>query len=468
MNPEQDAGNLEFDAGLIRRFDGVGPRYTSYPTADHFDDSFNAETYMSWAQRRNIGVKHRPLSLYFHLPFCDTLCFYCACNKVITKDKSNAVKYLEYLIKELDMQAALFNSDDRVEQLHWGGGTPTFLSNDQMRALMSATRDRFTLADDLQGEYSIGIDPRRIDAETVATLREIGFNRISLGVQDFDPAVQKAVNRLQSEQETAAVIRTARSAGFKSVSVDLIYGLPRQTVITFNQTLKKIIGLDPDRIAVYNYAHLPNVFKPQRRIDAAELPSADTKLDILGLTIRQLTGAGYVYIGMDHFAKPDDELAVAQKHGRLHRNFQGYSTHADADLIALGVSAISKVGPTYSQNYRDLASYYQALDDHRLPIMRGLQLSHDDLLRQYIINQLMCHFELFIEPVEIAFLIDFTSYFARELEALVEFSDAGLLTLGDRWFSITPKGRLLIRSICMVFDNYLRKDRDPVRYSHVI
>jgi len=468
MNPRQDAANLEFDAELIRRLDRTGPRYTSYPTADRFVEDFDAETYKTWVQRRNVGVQRRPLSLYFHIPFCNTLCFYCGCNKVITKDKGKAVTYLDYLVKELDMQAKLFNPDDKVEQLHWGGGTPTFLSNEQMRDLMRATRERFNFVDDAQGEYSIELDPRKINAETVAVLREIGFNRISMGVQDFDPAVQKAVNRIQSEQETLAIIAAARAEGFKSVSVDLIYGLPKQTVITFNQTLKKIIDANPDRVAVYNYAHLPALFKPQRRIDEADLPSPDTKLDILGLTIMRLTEAGYIYIGMDHFAKPDDELAVAQRRGRLQRNFQGYSTHANTDLIALGVSAIGKIGPTFSQNYRDLDNYYQKLDAGTLPIMRGLELSQDDLLRQCIITQLMCHFELFMEPVEIAFLISFDNYFARELEELKELEGLGLLTMGDRWFNVTPKGRLLIRNICMVFDKYLRADRDSQRYSRVI
>ena len=374
MNPKQDAPTLEFDAELIRRLDRTGPRYTSYPTADRFVQAFDEQTYIAWTQRRNVVGKRRPLSLYFHIPFCNTLCFYCACNKVITKDQDKAVTYLEYLLKELDMQARLFNTSDKVEQLHWGGGTPTFLSNEQMRGLMRATRERFHLVDDDQGEYSIELDPRKINAETVAVLREIGFNRISMGVQDFDPAVQRAVNRLQSEAETLAIIAAARAHQFKSISIDLIYGLPKQTVMSFNQTLKKIIDANPDRIAVYNYAHLPTLFKPQRRIDAADLPSPDTKLDTLGLTIMRLTDAGYVYIGMDHFAKPDDELAVAQHRGRLQRNFQGYSTHADADLIAMGVSAIGKIGPTYSQNFRDLVNYYHKLDRGILPIMRGLEL----------------------------------------------------------------------------------------------
>jgi oxygen-independent coproporphyrinogen-3 oxidase len=468
MNPDKSAVSLEFDADLIRRLDVSGPRYTSYPTADRFVEAFDAHCYEYWAGKRNIGGKKRPLSLYFHIPFCNTLCFYCACNKIITKDHSKADTYLEYLTKEVRIQAKLFNQNDRVEQLHWGGGTPTFLSHDQIRSLMQVTREHFNLVDDRSGEYGIEIDPRKVDEATVALLREVGFNRMSMGIQDFDPAVQQAVNRIQTEEETARVIRAARDVGFKSISVDLIYGLPKQTTITFNQTLKKIIDLNPDRISVYNYAHLPKMFKPQRRINVEELPSPDTKLDILGLTIKRLNEAGYIYIGMDHFAKPDDELAVAQRVGRLHRNFQGYSTHADCDLVAMGVSAIGKIGPTFSQNYRTLEEYYDRLDMDQLPIMRGLELSQDDLLRQSIINTLMCHFELFMESLEMAYFINFETYFAREMIELRELEQAGLLEINDRVIQITPRGRLLIRNVCMVFDKYLRADKERQRYSRVI
>jgi oxygen-independent coproporphyrinogen-3 oxidase len=457
---------LEVDLDLIRRLDRNGPRYTSYPTADRFVEAFNAESYQNWVAKREIGGISRPLSLYFHIPFCNTLCFYCACNKVITKDRGKSAEYVRYLIKEMEMQAALLGEGQRVEQLHWGGGTPTFLSDDQMRELMAATRKHFRLVED--GEYSIEIDPRKVGDETIALLGELGFNRISIGVQDFDPLVQKAVNRVQSEEETLRVIRAARANGFKSVSIDLIYGLPKQTIAGFEATLCKVIAADPDRLSIYNYAHLPTIFKPQRRIHEGDLPAPQAKLDILSLAIKTLTDAGYVYIGMDHFAKPDDELAVAQRQGRLHRNFQGYSTHADCDLVALGVSAIGKIGPTYSQNFRDLENYYDALNRNTLPIMRGLELNADDLVRRAIIQALMCHFEISKESFNIAYLIDFDRYFATELNELREYEREGLLEISPRWITVTPKGRLLIRNICMTFDKYLRTKQEHARYSKVI
>lgn len=467
MNPIHTTP-FQFDPDLIRQLDRLGPRYTSYPTADRFIEAFDVASYKAWAAKRHVGGFKQPLSLYFHIPFCNTLCYYCACNKIITKDRSKSDQYVHYLFKEIGLQSRLFNTLDKVEQLHWGGGTPTFLSHAQMRDLMRVTREHFNLVDDALGEYSIEIDPRQVDEKTVALLREIGFNRISLGVQDFDPAVQKAVHRIQTEAETLRVVSAARREGFKSVSMDLIYGLPQQTVVGFNQTLKKIIAADPDRIALYNYAHLPAVFKPQRRINAADLPTPDAKLDILGISIKRLTEAGYIYIGMDHFAKPEDELTIAQRRGRLHRNFQGYSTHADCDLIGMGVSAIGKIGPTYSQNYRTLGDYYDKLDMNVLPIMRGLELTRDDLLRRSIINGLMCHFELSIESIEIAYLIEFECYFAQEIEELKTLQELGLLKRDSQWITITAKGRLLIRNVCMVFDKYLRADQQNQRYSKVI
>ncbi len=351
-------------------------------------------------------------------------------------------------------------------QLHWGGGTPTFLSNDEMRRLMDLIQSQFRLLPN--GEYSIEVDPRKVDAATVQLLGELGFNRMSVGVQDFDVAVQQAVNRVQSLEETELVIQAARASGFKSVSVDLIYGLPKQNVISFNRTLEEVIRISPDRLSIYNYAHLPALAKPQRRISEADLPSPDAKLPILQLAIRRLTEAGYVFIGMDHFAKPDDELAVAQRQGRLHRNFQGYSTYADADLLAFGVSAISKVGPTYCQNVKTLDEYYDALDRGVLPVMRGLELTSDDLLRRSIIQALMCHFELSFEAFEVAHLIDFKTYFAPELAALRDMENAGLLEIGEQWITVLPRGRMLVRAIAMVFDRYLRSDRERARYSKVI
>ncbi|MDX8380213.1 MAG: oxygen-independent coproporphyrinogen III oxidase [Gallionella sp.] len=457
---------LVVDLELIRRLDKNGPRYTSYPTADRFIEAFNAETYSQWLLKREIGGITRPLSLYIHIPFCNTLCFYCACNKVITKDRSKSADYVRYLIKEMALQAKLLGRGQIVEQLHFGGGTPTFLSDDEIRQLMAAIRSHFKLVE--EGEYSIEIDPRKVSDETIALLGAEGFNRISIGVQDFDEDVQRAVNRIQSEEETLGIIKAARANGFKSVSIDLIYGLPKQTLEGFALTLDKIIAANPDRLSIYNYAHMPTLFKPQRRIHEEDLPSPQMKLDILGMTGQKLTAAGYVYIGMDHFAKPEDELAVAQRQGRLHRNFQGYSTHSDCDLVALGVSAIGKIGPTYNQNYRDLENYYDALDSDQLPIMRGMELNADDLLRRAIIQALMCHFELSKESLNIAYLIDFNRYFSTEMEELREYEHEGLLEISSEWISVTPKGRMLIRNICMVFDNYLRTRTEQARYSKVI
>ena len=457
---------LIFDPQVIRRFDVSGPRYTSYPTADRFVGSFDAEAYHSWLGRRAIGGIGRPLSLYVHIPFCNTICYYCACNKIITRDHGRSAKYIRYLGKELALQAAALDGGRELVQLHWGGGTPTFLSHDEMRRLMSLIRQHFDLQP--QGEYSIEVDPRKVDRATVQLLAELGFNRMSVGVQDFDPAVQQAVNRVQSHEETRVVIEAAREYGFQSVSIDLIYGLPHQSVATFERTLDDILALSPDRLSVYNYAHLPHLAKPQRRINEADLPSPDVKLQILQRAIDKLTSAGYVFIGMDHFAKPDDELSVAQRQGRLHRNFQGYSTHAEADLLAFGVSAISKVGPSYCQNVRTLDEYYARLDQGQLPVMRGIELTADDLLRRSIIQALMCHFVLSIEAIEIAHLIDFKSYFAAELADLTEMQQAGLLEMDDQWITILPKGRLLVRSIAMAFDRHLRHDRERQRYSKVI
>ena len=457
---------LVVDLDLIRRLDRNGPRYTSYPTADRFVETFNAATYSKWvAKRENDGVA-RPLSLYIHIPFCNTLCFYCACNKVITKDKSKAAKYLRYLIKEMAMQAMLLGPDQVVEQLHFGGGTPTFLSDDEIRQLMAAIRQHLKLVEN--GEYSIEIDPRKVSDETIALLGEMGFNRISLGVQDFDAEVQRAVNRIQSEEETLQVIRAARANGFKSVSIDLIYGLPKQTLEGFGVTLDKVIAANPDRLSIYNYAHMPTMFKPQRRIHEEDLPAPQVKLDILDMAVKKLTNAGYVYIGMDHFAKPEDELAVAQRQGKLHRNFQGYSTHSDCDLVALGLSAIGKIGPTYSQNFKELEDYYAALDRDVLPIMRGMELNADDLVRRAIIQALMCHFVLIKESFNSAYQIDFDRYFDTELKELREYEREGLLESSPQSIKVTPKGRMLIRNICMVFDKYLRTRQQHALYSKVI
>jgi oxygen-independent coproporphyrinogen III oxidase len=463
---DKSVNQLIVDLELIRRLDKNGPRYTSYPTADRFVDTFNAESYRKWVAKREVGGSDRPLSLYIHIPFCNTLCFYCACNKVITKDKNKAGEYVRYLIKEMAMQAMLLGPDQVVEQLHFGGGTPTFLSDDEIKLVMTAIRQHFKLVKD--GEYSIEIDPRKVSDETIALLGETGFNRISIGVQDFDDEVQSAVNRIQSEEETLRVIHAARANGFKSVSIDLIYGLPKQTLEGFGVTLDKVIDANPDRLSIYNYAHMPTIFKPQRRIHEEDLPAPQVKLDILDMAVKKLTNAGYVYIGMDHFAKPEDELAVAQRQGKLHRNFQGYSTHSDCDLVALGLSSIGRIGPSYSQNYRELEDYYGALDRDVLPIMRGMELNDDDLVRRAIIQALMCHFELAKESFNKAYLIDFDNYFATELKELREYGREGLLEISPQSIKVTPKGRMLIRNICMVFDKYLRTRQQHALYSKVI
>ena len=463
---DKSVSQLIVDLDLIRRLDRNGPRYTSYPTADRFVETFNAESYGKWVAKREMGGTGRPLSLYIHIPFCNTLCFYCACNKVITKDRSKSAEYVRYLIKEMAMQAMLLGSDQVVEQLHFGGGTPTFLSDEEIKLVMTAIRQHFTLVKD--GEYSIEIDPRKVSNETIALLGETGFNRISIGVQDFDDEVQRAVNRIQSEEETLRVIDAARANGFKSVSIDLIYGLPKQTLQGFGVTLDKVIAANPDRLSIYNYAHMPAIFKPQRRIHEDDLPAPQTKLDILDMAVNKLTDAGYVYIGMDHFAKPQDELAVAQRQGKLHRNFQGYSTHSDCDLVALGLSSIGKIGPTYSQNYKELEDYYAALDRDVLPVMRGMELNADDLVRRAIIQALMCHFELAKESFNDNYMIDFDDYFATELEELREYEREGLLVISPQSIRVTPKGRMLIRNICMVFDKYLRTRQEHALYSKVI
>ncbi|NOX08018.1 MAG: oxygen-independent coproporphyrinogen III oxidase [Gammaproteobacteria bacterium] len=458
---------LVFDSELIKRYDVSGPRYTSYPTAVQFHEGFGTQQYREIALASNNAEEGvTPLSLYFHLPFCDTVCFFCGCNKVVTKDRNRAAPYLERLHREIEMQAQLFDNNRPVNQLHWGGGTPTFISHDQMIELMRVTGEHFQLLDNDEGEYSLEVDPREIRTETIACLRSIGFNRISMGVQDFDPAVQKAVNRIQSEKETEAVIVTAREEGFKSVSMDLMYGLPMQTVQTFSQTLERVIDLSPDRLSVFNYAHLPELFKPQRRINEVDLPVPGEKLEILQLTIERLLAAGYVYIGMDHFARPDDEMAIAQREGTLYRNFQGYSTHADCDMVSMGVTAISKVGSSYSQNQRVMDQYIADIDADQLAIFRGVELDSDDLLRREVINQLICHFELDIKVIEQQYQIVFAQYFATALKALVDMERDGLLQLSETRIVVQPAGRLLIRNICMVFDRYM--ENSGKRFSKVI
>ncbi|HEX6267170.1 MAG TPA: oxygen-independent coproporphyrinogen III oxidase [Burkholderiales bacterium] len=460
------ASELVIDPVLIRKYDISGPRYTSYPTADRFIDAFGEAQFRQWLERRNIGGINQPLSVYLHLPFCNTVCYYCACNKVVTRDRSKSAKYIKYLEKELGLVAPLLGSDRQICQLHWGGGTPTFLAHDEMRSVMRAVDSRFERSPNF--ECSIEVDPRSAPRGTLSLLGELGFNRVSIGVQDFDPAVQRAVHRIQSEELTRGVIEEARASGFGSVNLDLIYGLPRQTLDSFSRTLDTTIGLKPERIALYSYAHLPKLFMPQRRIAEADLPSAETKLQILTLAIGRLTREGYLYIGMDHFAKADDELAIAQAQGRLQRNFQGYSTHPAADMLGFGVSAIGKIGPTYYQNRKVLEEYYAELDAGRLPVARGIELTQDDLVRRAVIQALTCHFRVSIESVELAHLIDFQRYFAAELADLRKLALDGLVEIAPDWIVVTPKGRLMVRTVCMVFDRYLRERAARATYSKVI
>ncbi len=458
--------SLRFDAELIRRYDRAGPRYTSYPTAPQFHEGFTEADYRACAEASN--ASGRPLSLYFHIPFCDTLCFYCACNKVPTKDRSRAVPYLEALHREIALQGALYDRSRTVEQLHWGGGTPTFISHAQMRALMEQTRRHFRLREDDQGEYSIEVDPREVGEGTLALLRELGFNRLSMGVQDLDPRVQRAVNRIQSPEQTFRVLEEARAVGFRSVSVDLMYGLPFQDRHSFLRTLERVVAAGPDRLSIFNYAHLPELFRPQRRIRAEDLPPPAEKLAILEAAIAYLEGAGYVYIGMDHFARPDDELAVAQREGTLYRNFQGYSTHADCDLVAMGATAISMVADCYSQNLKELGPYQERLAQGRLPVLRGVRLDADDRLRRELITRLICHFELDLAELGARHGVDPERYFAEELANLAPMEADGLLEREGLRIRVLPAGRLLIRNICMVFDRYLRRRQGPQRYSKVI
>ena len=462
--------NLAIDPALLRRYDTPGPRYTSYPTAPQFSGAFGATQLREAAQASNGDPIPRRLSIYVHVPFCLSPCFYCGCNRIITRDFGRSDGYLARLYREIDLVAALFDRDREVIQLHFGGGTPNFLRPEQLRELVDCLRRQFHFSDSPHRDISIELDPRFISPEDVAELGKIGFNRASLGVQDFDPQVQQAVNRIQSVEQTLAIIEACRGNGFKSVNVDLIYGLPKQTREGFGRTLDTVVAARPDRIAVYSYAHLPNLFKAQRQIEAADLPSPEAKLGLLELAIERLGEAGYQYIGMDHFALPDDDLAQAQARGGLHRNFMGYTTHSDSDLIGLGVSAISHVGDSFSQNPRDLPSWQAAIDEGRLPVFRGMRLSEDDQLRADLIQQLMCQGEVPVTALERRYNIDFQNYFADALARLRPLQDDGLVCVEPGRIQVTSQGRLLLRNIAMCFDRYLQAP-DPAnvtRFSRAI
>lgn len=461
----------QFDAGLLRRYDRPGPRYTSYPTAPKFNADFGEAELREAALASNGDPIPRRLSLYVHVPFCMSPCFYCGCNRIITRDLTRGEAYLTRLYREITQVAELFDRDREVIQLHFGGGTPNFLAPAQLAEAVDALRSQFHFSDHRDRDISIELDPRFIGPKEVAELAEIGFNRASLGVQDFDHDVQVAVNRVQSVEETFAVMEACRQHGFRSVNLDLIYGLPLQTRESFSRTLDLVLEARPDRLAVYSYAHLPQLFRPQKQISEDQLPDAETKLALLQLAIEKLGAAGYSYIGMDHFALPDDDLARAQERGGLHRNFMGYTTHADTDLIGLGVSAISHIGNTFSQNPRDLPSWQIAVDEGRLPVFRGLRLNEDDCLRADLIQRLMCQGEIPVSALERRYLINFSEYFSDALERLHPLVEDGLVRVEQDRITATSRGRLLLRNIAMCFDQYLNQpiaEPSAPRYSRAI
>ena len=459
---------VQFDQALIEKYGVTGPRYTSYPTAVSFHEGFDEVAYRLYAEQSNEDLIPRPLSLYVHLPFCHSLCYYCGCNKKVTRHARHGVEYLNCLDREIEKQGALFDQDREVIQLHFGGGTPTFFDDDDLSQLMAKLGRHFYLSEANSREFSIEIDPRTVDPGRLRQLGALGFNRLSMGIQDFDPDVQKAVNRIQDKDATLQLIEVARDSGFNSVSVDLIYGLPLQTPESFGPTIDAVLEARPNRMAVYNYAHLPELFPSQRLIDERDVPSPATRLELMQQTIERLTDAGYVYIGMDHFALPDDELAIARETGRLHRNFQGYSTCPDCDLVGLGVSAIGKVADCYAQNHKEIRHWQAAIEQGHLPIWRGVALRREDLIRRAIIEEIMCQGRVRFADMENRFDIDFTEHFALEMQRLEELQLDGLLTTDEHGFQATPAGMLLLRVIAMAFDEYLARQKGPARFSKVI
>lgn len=452
---------IDWDLALIQKYNYSGPRYTSYPTALEFSADYGEENFRSAVAR----YPGRPLSLYVHIPFCHKLCYFCGCNKIVTRQQHKADQYLDALEQEIIHRSALF-TDRRVSQLHWGGGTPTYLNKAQISRLMSLLRGHFQF--EANAEISIEVDPREIELDVLDHLRSEGFNRLSMGVQDFNKEVQRLVNREQDEAFIFALIKRARDIGFTSTNIDLIYGLPKQTPESFAFTLSRVAELSPDRLSVFNYAHLPSLFAAQRKIKDADLPSAQQKLDILQQTIVSLTDAGYQFIGMDHFARPDDELAVAQRDGVLHRNFQGYTTQGDTDLLGMGVSAISMIGDSYAQNQKELKAYYQQVDETGNALWRGISLTRDDCIRRDVIKALICHFRLDFSSIENQWDLRFNDYFAEDLKLLKPLATDGLVEINEQGIEVTAKGRLLIRNICMCFDVYLRQKARMQQFSRVI
>ena len=450
----------------LNKYDISGPRYTSYPTADRFVEAFTEDAYKLALEHRRATSAAQPLSIYVHIPFCESLCFFCACNKIVTKHHERSVEYLRYLNREIDLHIEHLGAGQTISQLHLGGGSPTFFSDNELSDLMSMLKRNFVFAPG--GEYSIEVDPRTVDEQRLKHLAELGFNRLSFGVQDFDPEVQKAVHRIQPAEQVFSLVEAARRLKFESVNLDLIYGLPMQTPESFNRTLAQVVALRPNRIALYGYAHLPERFKPQRRISEYELPAAQDKITMLASALSAFIDAGYVYVGMDHFALPDDDLAIAKRQGRLHRNFQGYSTQPDCDLISLGVSAIGRVGATYSQNAKTIEEYFDHLNNGRFPVVRGLALSRDDVIRRAVIMAIMCQGTLQYEAIELAYLIDFESYFAAELEQLKALENTDMVVLDEHGMHVTDTGWFFVRAVAMVFDRYLQTDRNRARFSKIL
>ncbi len=450
-----------WNSKLIEKYNLSGPRYTSYPTAPQFSTDISKIALIE----KMLSPSKKPLSLYFHIPFCAHLCYYCACNKIITKQYDKGQDYIELLDEELRLRSLMIQQDQPVTQLHFGGGTPTFLSTDSIKALFNKITKYFTLVNDDSGDYSIEIDPREIDVEKLHCLREIGFNRLSLGIQDFDERVQKAIHRPQSIELVSKVLNQARELNFHSINFDLIYGLPFQSVESFERTLNIVLEMGPDRLSIFNYAHLPERFPSQKRILDTSLPTAETKLNMLKLTIEKLTAAGYVHIGMDHFAKAEDSLTIAQKEHKLKRNFQGYTTHKDTDLIAFGTSAISHFNDTYIQNHIDLATYRRSIENGQLPIAKGYIATEDDLMREYVIMSLISNYELNYAFFSKKFNVSFQGYFLKEHEELTVLETDGVIIMNDQKIQVTDAGKLLIRCVCMVFDQYLN---NGTRYSKVI
>ena len=450
----------------LKKYDVSGPRYTSYPTADRFVEAFTQDAYMLALEQRRTIAATQPLSIYVHIPFCESLCFFCACNKIVTKHHERSAEYLRYLNREIDLHIEHLGAGQTISQLHLGGGSPTFFSDEELAELMSMLKRNFVFAPG--GEYSIEVDPRTVNAQRLKHLAELGFNRLSFGVQDFDPEVQKAVHRIQPAEQVFSLVEAARRYQFESVNVDLIYGLPMQTPESFKRTLAQVVELRPNRIALYGYAHLPERFKPQRRISEYELPAASDKITMLGSALKAFIDAGYVYVGMDHFALPDDDLAIAKRQGRLHRNFQGYSTQPDCDLISLGVSAIGRVGATYSQNAKTIEEYYDHLNHGRFPVVRGLALSRDDIVRRAVIMAIMCQGVLEYEAIELAYMLDFKSYFADEMAALKALEKTDMLVLEEDGLQVTDTGWFFVRAVAMVFDKHLQTDRNRARFSKIL